>query len=83
MRRAVVLEEPMLAHADRRSDTLARALIVKQQCIDTYRARYRDCRVLPGLHPIHLCCFRTRMTCVRCMATTANRISVNSVEYAV
>ena len=35
--------------ADRRSDTLARAQTAKQQCINTCRARYRDCRRLNQL----------------------------------
>ena len=35
--------------ADRGSDTLARAQTAKQQCINTCRARYRDCRRLNQL----------------------------------
>jgi hypothetical protein len=35
--------------ADRGSDTLARAETAKQQCINTCRARYRDCRHLNQL----------------------------------
>ena len=35
--------------ADRGSDTLARAETAKQQCINTCRARYRDCRRLNQL----------------------------------
>jgi len=35
--------------ADRGFDTLARAQTVKQQCINTCRARYRDCRRLNQL----------------------------------
>ena len=60
--------------ADLASRTFAAAQTAKQQCINTCRARYRDCRRLnqlpsfecqgrlPGLHPIHLYWFRTRMT---------------------
>jgi hypothetical protein len=52
--------------ADLASLTFAAAQTAKQQCINTCRARYRDClslkqntilRVsghLPGLHPLHL-----------------------------
>jgi hypothetical protein len=35
--------------ADRGSDTLARAQTAKQQCVNTCRARYRDCRHLNQL----------------------------------
>ena len=35
--------------ADRGYDTLARALTAKQQCINTCRVRYRDCRRLNQL----------------------------------
>ena len=35
--------------ADHGSDTLARAQTAKQQCINTCRARYRDCRRLNQL----------------------------------
>ena len=35
--------------ADHGSDTLARAQTAKQQCINTCRARYRDCRHLNQL----------------------------------
>ena len=60
--------------ADLASHTFAAAQTAKQKCINTCRARYRDCRrrepvaivrvsgCLPGLHPIHLYWFRTRMT---------------------
>jgi hypothetical protein len=40
-------QEPLMTN--RGSDTLARAQTSKQQCINTCRARYRDCRRLNKL----------------------------------
>ena len=59
--------------ADLASRTFAAAQTSKQKCMNACRTRYRDCRrltvtvvqvsgCLPGLHPIHLYWFGTRMT---------------------
>jgi hypothetical protein len=70
--------------ADVASRTFAAAQMAKQTCINTCLARYRDCRRLnqvplvrvsgcsPGLRPIHLYWFRTRMTDVPFAAVTGD-----------